>query len=209
MVLDLQLTTVLLDFLWTEGMSTVRVSFSYCALFPSSLFSATQNPFSQTVFLLLYYFTIISSRRNKKVYATNSTLKSSKMSMDCWNSQGKDLQRNSPKNKDLSFQLWEPLWAPVNESLSEQEYWPEVTFLHIFFSHAVESSLNSFLLQPGNGNHLKSLYCGQGLLRTPSPLSRGRGAGECSCGRNGFCPTRTGTGFLLRWTCKRQVSPRR
>lgn len=120
MVLDLQL----MSYFWTFYEQRecllfwwVWVSSSYCALFPSSLFSATQNPFSQTVFLLIYYFTNILSRRNKKVYATNSTLKSSKTTRDCWNSWGKDLQRNCPENKDLFFQPW----APMNESISEQE----------------------------------------------------------------------------------------
>lgn len=64
--------------------------------------------------------------------------------------------------KDLFFQLW----APVNESLSEQEL--ILTWSHFpahLFPHAAESSLNSFPLQPGNGNYLKSLCCGQGLPR--------------------------------------------
>lgn len=63
----------------------------------------------------------------------------------------------------------------MNESLPEQEL--ILTWSHFsahFFPHAAESSLNSFLLQAGNGNYLKSLCCGQGLLRTTLSFETGQ-----------------------------------
>lgn len=50
-----------------------------------SFFCYTKSFLTSCIFtaLLIYYFTSVSSRRNKKVYAANSMLKSSKMSMDC------------------------------------------------------------------------------------------------------------------------------
>lgn len=136
------------------------VSFSYCT--PSHDFFG-KSFLTNCIFpaLLINYFTSLS-RRNKKDYAANSMLKSSKLTMDCWSSQRKDFQRNCTAKEDLSVQLW----APVNELLSEQELilnWSH--FPAHLFPHAAESSLNSLPFQAGNGNYLKSLCCGQGLPR--------------------------------------------
>ena len=122
-------------------------------------------------------------------------LKLSKTTMDCWSSWGKDLQRNCTENKDLSFQLW----APVNESLSEQEL--ILTWSHFpahFFPRAAESSLNSFLLQAGNDNYSKSLCCAKGLeeplsfwagAEVPVNAPAGRTAFVCSEQEPGSCCT--------------------